>query len=246
MRTAETLSIRAYEGARAAGYGAMMRTAGYGTYRHVLDAVAAALRLNPPPEKAVVVDLGCGTGNLSLRVLRELPRAWIIGVDGSEGMLKKARLRLRGKSAGFFRRDFGRIGWEDGLPSADVVVSSGAIHHLPGLRKRALYAGVYSLLNPGGMFMNGDIIRGATPRLGRMYEDFWVGMIAEGLTRLTGRSPGLEKVRVRHRAMQRDEGDSPSTLGEQLAWLRECGFAEVECYWKLFGFAVFGGKKQGR
>ncbi|HAL47707.1 MAG TPA: hypothetical protein DCP37_08135 [Dehalococcoidia bacterium] len=40
-----------------------------------------------------------------------------------------------------------------------------------------------------------------------------------------------------------DPVDMPATIGEQLAWLGEAGFRDVDCWWLRAGHAVFGGYK---
>ena len=57
------------------------------TYRPVHDAVLHVLREDRP---RTVLDLGCGTGLLSQRIRRELPRVWVVGCDFSLGMLRRA------------------------------------------------------------------------------------------------------------------------------------------------------------
>ncbi|HAH31451.1 MAG TPA: 16S rRNA (cytosine(1402)-N(4))-methyltransferase [Elusimicrobia bacterium] len=245
MKTITTRSIRAYDNSRAANYRMMMKTAGYGSYRHLLDAISYGLHVNLLPENAIIIDLGCGTGNLSRNILREFPRARIIGVDGSESMLKIACSRFsKTGNISFLRRNFGKADWIDNLPAANAVISSGAIHHLNDRQKRSLYGQIYSLLSHGGLFINGDIIKGGNPEIQKMYEDFWLNMIIKGMEKYTGITVARNKIRAQHLEIQKNEGDRPGTLDRQLAWLRESGFKTVECYWKLFGFAVFGGVKE--
>lgn len=242
MTKKEPRSVRAYGKTRAAGYEPLIKMAGYGTYPHLLEAVNSALRAHALPRNAVVIDLGYGTGNLALNILREFPGFGITGIDGSESMLAHAVPRFKKKPAvRFLCRDFGKAGWFKGLPAADAVVSSGAIHHLGDRQKRALYGQIWSLLKPGGVFISGDIIKGDTAGARAMYEDFWVTMMQKGMLKYNGKSPDRDLILARHRRIQKDEGDRPATLAAHLAWLRACGFGRVECYWKLFGFSVFGG-----
>ncbi len=102
----------------------------------------------------------------------------------------------------------------------DAVVSSFAIHHLLHERKRALYAEVYALLNPGGVFCNLDHVASPTPR---MHEEFLhsIGYTVE----TEGRSNKLLDVET------------------QLAWLREIGFGDVDCQWKWRELTLMVGTK---
>src|SRR5512139_4281227 len=58
------------------------------TYRPVQNAVVRALHTDPP---ARILDVGCGSGKLALRLSRELPGSRVTGCDFSHGMLRQAR-----------------------------------------------------------------------------------------------------------------------------------------------------------
>jgi SAM-dependent methyltransferase len=80
-----------------------------------------------------VVELGCGAGSFSRRILRRLgPGGVLVGVDATEGLLAQARAALAGASAAVFEpvlADLARPGtWLEG---ADVVVARTVLHHVP-------------------------------------------------------------------------------------------------------------------
>jgi ubiquinone/menaquinone biosynthesis C-methylase UbiE len=93
---------------------------------HLLDELA--LRPNDR-----VVELGCGPGSFSRRILRRLGEGGVlIGVDGSAGLLDQARAALTGAGPARFEAvlaDVSGLGaWLDG---ADVVVGRAVLHHVP-------------------------------------------------------------------------------------------------------------------
>lgn len=100
-----------------------------------------------------VLDLGCGTGETAIAVLKRHPHARLMGIDSSEDMLSIARKRL--PSATFI---VSRL--EDSLPEGpfDAVVSAFAIHHLDGQEKATLFRRIAHVLSPGGRFVMLDVV----------------------------------------------------------------------------------------
>ncbi len=81
------------------------------------------------PPHARVVELGCGPGGFSARVLRRIPEGKLVGVDSSEGLLAQARSSLAGRRFETVLADAADLGpWLDG---ADAVVARAVLHHLP-------------------------------------------------------------------------------------------------------------------
>ena len=101
----------------------------------------------------VVVDIGCGTGTLTIP-LAEKTGARVIGVDGDRTILGHAR-RKAGAD---------RVEWHEGLADklpvgdaeADVVVSSLVFHHLPRRVKQAALAEARRVLRPDGLLVIAD------------------------------------------------------------------------------------------
>jgi SAM-dependent methyltransferase len=166
-----------------------------------------------------VLDLGTGDGRTLAIVLRERPGATGVGLDMSPPMLAAARQRFAGIDA----VQIGEHDLNQQLPDLgrfDLVVSSFAIHHTPHERKRALYGEVWDALEPGGTFLHLEHVASATPNL-------QLGFLgALGMT--------LE---------DEDKSNILLDVETQLTWLREIGFAEVDCYWKWRELALFGGSK---
>ena len=168
-----------------------------------------------------ILDLGTGDGRLIalLRVDRE--QADCIGLDASAPMLAAARERFAGDE----RIELVEHDLTEPLPALgrfDAIVSSMAIHHLEHERKRALYAEIFDLLEPGGVFANFDHVASPTERLHAAF----FAAIGEPLS-------------------DADPSDRLLDVETQLGWLRELGFDDVDCYWKWLEMALLIGVRPG-
>lgn len=105
-----------------------------------------------------VLELGPGTGETTARLLEQHPLAAVWGVDTSAALLRVAQARCP-------RARF-RVGrMQDPLPRGpfDLVLSVLAVHHLHALEKASLFQRVYDVLQPGGIFVLGDLVTVENP-----------------------------------------------------------------------------------
>jgi len=210
-----------------------------------------------PDDSIRVLDIGGGWGPITRVVLDAFPRARVVLHDFSEPMLEEARRRLAsyGDSVAYHRGDLLAPGWTDGLQAPfDAVVSSLAIHNVrfPD-RIRAIYQEIFPLVGPGGCFINldhvasGDLVGRANRHAQRMARQ-------QQIYEETGQWTPLDEVaapsgfggRLRaHRDAPRENLDriaahEPATLANQLRWLLEAGFDEVDCFARERGGALIG------
>jgi tRNA (cmo5U34)-methyltransferase len=164
-----------------------------------------------------VLDIGVGYGALTEELLRVFPSARVLGVDFSEPMLEHAARNLArfGDQVTFARADLQNSDWAVGLDGPfDAVVSSQAIHNVRHPeRVRQIYAEVATIVAPGGCFMNLDIFSPPGDRAGATYAAAAAGPEVA--------PPGVTK-----------RAAPPLPLREQLAWLDEAGFVEVDVLFK--------------
>ncbi|MDQ3620868.1 MAG: class I SAM-dependent methyltransferase [Verrucomicrobiota bacterium] len=195
------------------------------------------------------LDLGCGDGVLSAALLGEHPYAQGIAVDHSSSMLDVTRGRLETLPArmDFIQTDFRLPGWTPAVADFapfDAIASGFSIHHLPNTRKRELYQEVFELLGPEGIFINIEHVASATRWTESLLDDYMISAIFGEQLRAC---PGQRRVEVA-RAFYEQSGGERSGLAPlevQLDWLREIGFQDVECYFKVQELAVFGGQRPG-
>lgn len=184
-----------------------------------------------PPPAARVLDLGAGTGLLAALVRGAFPDSRIDLVDVAPAMLERARERFAGQEGvNFTVADYGTA--ELGGPY-ELIVSALSIHHLDDAAKRGLFARVLAALRPGGLFVNAEQVLAPTPELERRAHARWRRQaLALGAAEAT---VAAAEERMRH--------DRCAGLEDQLAWLRAVGFAEVDCAFKQWRFAVYTGRR---
>ena len=166
-----------------------------------------------------VLDLGTGDGRLLALVRGVCPDIEAVAMDFSPTMIEAARKRFAGESS----VSVVAHNMDEPLPvlgKLDAVISCFAIHHLVHERKRSLYAEIYGLLNPGGIFCNLEHVASVSPRL---HQEFLEGI---GFTVET-----------------EDPSNKLLDVETQLGWLRESGFAEVDCHWKWRELALLAGRR---
>jgi tRNA (cmo5U34)-methyltransferase len=178
-----------------------------------------------------IVDLGAGSGLLSVLIRERFPEAELHLVDFSAPMLDLARARMIGDEQVFFHQaDY----LKDHLPE-DVcsVASALSIHHLEDEGKRHLFSRVYGLLRKNGVFVNADHIAGPSVELEARYQATWLEQV---------RANGASEQQVAD-SLYRQKEDRRAPVGAQLGWMRRSGFAEVDCWFKDNCFAVMSGTK---
>ena len=180
------------------------------------------------PGSPRVLDLGAGTGILSEAIVRRVPSARLHLLDASSDMLQQAARRLSGHQFQMVVQSL-----EAELPAGpfDAIVSALAIHHLTDDGKRSLYARILASLAPGGIFANAEQVVGGSARLQELFE----------AVHLDGaRALGSSEAEIAG-AIERMSIDQCAAASDQLQWLRAVGFVDVDCFYRSFRFAVFGG-----
>jgi SAM-dependent methyltransferase len=209
-----------------------------------LDVLAAVLR-HLGPEVGSFLDLGCGDGVLGKVVHRLHPSAEGTFLDFNEYMIETARSRSApGRASRFVLSDYGAKGWEASLgrTSFDAIVSGYSIHHQPDARKVELYREIFDLLAPGGIFLNLEHVSSPTPRIEKVHDEFFLDALVAHQAR-SGSSRSREEVRAEYLDRPDREANILAPVESQCEWLRAIGYVEVDCFFKVFELALFGGLK---
>jgi SAM-dependent methyltransferase len=202
-----------------------------------------------------LVDLGCGSGSLTVRLLEAFPDVQVIGIDVDPSLLPLAQLRTArfGDRVRFIQKDLRDQAWTDVLSDpVDGVVSSTALHWLTEKQLKRVYKQIASILRHGGIFLNADHVGSNFGPLQQFWEwhreemrkqqrdpraDDWNTFMNAYLNEL-----GVNAREIRQQVLGEWEGTEE---GFPLAWhfdhLRKAGFAHVECFWRCDCDAIYGG-----
>lgn len=210
-------------------------------YDEMLDALTRCV----PTTSDRILELGCGTGELSLKLMHRCPSAQVVAVDYSPRMLQYASQKI--KAAGYAHRwsgiqaDFGD--WANDPTRVEIgtqfnaCVSSLAIHHLTDDMKLKLFQGIRESLNPNSCFWNADPILPESAMLKEVYQT-----VREEWTQDQGTTLAQIRDRLGNSSAQgHSNPDWLATLSAHLQMLTFAGFNLVAVPWKYYGLAVFGG-----
>jgi tRNA (cmo5U34)-methyltransferase len=198
----------------------------------VLELIAQAAAATTPGARALL-DVGCGAGNYSLKLLERLPDMEVTLMDLSRPMLDRASQRVSVATGGRVvtaQADVREVELEAG--QFDVIVAAAVLHHLRSDQEwEAVFSRFHRWLRPGGAVWISDYIEQDTPGVQRVMQK----RFGEYLTQLKD-----EAYREKVFAYIEAE-DSPRSLVFQLDMLRTAGFSQVDVLHKNGPFAAFGG-----
>ncbi|HOW28230.1 MAG TPA: methyltransferase domain-containing protein [Elusimicrobiota bacterium] len=201
------------------------------TYLEAIRAIASALPFKED-RTLKILDLGCGTGNITQALKTRYPRSHITCIDLAKNMLALAKTKLKKyKNISYWNGDIRDFDYSQRF---DAVVGSLVLHHVEETEKKSYYKKLFGCLNKNGVFYNADVFLGATRHIQDVYMRNWIDFLKKSLT------PGqIRKTLQNHR-----REDRPCRLMTELDFLREAGFRDVDVLWKNYYFAVYGGVRR--
>lgn len=184
-----------------------------------------------------VLDIGCGAGNNTLKLLQYASPFNCDLIDLSLPMLEKAKERISQVNSGkirIFQRDFREVQLPD--EKYDVIFAAAVLHHLRDDQDWEMaFRKIYRLTAQGGSVWITDLVSHEIPQvhsmMWRRYGDYLVSL-------------GGEEYKNKVFAYI-DKEDSPRPVTYQLDLLRRVGFDRVEILHKNSCFAAFGAVKEG-
>jgi len=204
-----------YFGAMVQEYDSLIRRA-VPRYDEMTDRLIAYL----PPAVGSILELGCGTGNFTLKLAARYPKAALTLVDAAPRMLEVTKERLGSRQASFVAATFEELAFEP--KSFDLVTSSISLHHVRD--KAALYGALRPLLRPGGTFRFADQLAGATDANHAVNWTRWLEFC---------RRPGnCSEAEVQSLLDHAAAHDHYTPVVEHFRLLETAGFRDLDCVWR--------------
>lgn len=197
----------------------------------LLTAAAKAIK----PKAVNVLDIGCGAGNYTLKMLSKIPNLNSVLIDLSQNMLDKAQERVLAATTGKVETIQGDIR-DIELPRNhfDIILAGAVLHHLrEDSDWEFVFQKLYNSLSPGGCLMISDLLvqdhEGVNQMVWERYADY--------LTQHGGQEyqqKVFDYIEIE---------DTPRSMTYQLELMKKVGFSSVEILHKNACFGAFGGIK---
>ena len=187
------------------------------------------------PHAKSVLDVGCGAGNYTLKLLEHLSDPDVTLVDLSKPMLDRAVQRIRPVTKGKVETIQGDIREvEIGCETHDVILAASVLHHLrDDAQWHATFEKFFDTLRSGGSLWIFDLVDSSIPAVqATMWRRY--GEYLESLKDSAYREFVFDYIA---------KEDTPRPLMFQLELLRQFGFSQIDVLHKNGCFAAFGGVK---
>jgi tRNA (cmo5U34)-methyltransferase len=182
-----------------------------------------------------VMDVGCGAGNYTLKLLQFLPNLDVTLIDLSEPMLARASDRVSQATRGTLRTIQGDVRDVDlGAEKVDIILAAAVLHHLRDESEwRHVFSAFHRALRPGGSLWVFDLVDSSITEVQRLmwkqYGEYLIGL----------KGPDYRD----HVFAYVEKEDTPRSLLFQLDLLREVGFTNIDVLHKKLCFAAYGAVK---
>lgn len=165
-----------------------------------------------------ILELGCGTGNLTQLIILRYPNAKITAIDISEEIINECKSRIAFQNIEFIKSDFKEL--ELPQNTFDLIVSSISIHHINDEAKKVMFRKLYQAQPSKGVFSFCDQLRGETEYIYNKHIEKWKEYAQE-----QGTTPDEWEMWMKH---QHDHGYH-TTLSNHTKWLKDAGYNIVDC-----------------
>ncbi len=200
-------------------------------YDDMLNAILEYIPREFKPKR--ILELGCGSGNLTDKVINRFSGSIIEVVDISGDFLNFSKLRFKDRTKIIYHQmDFKELNFKEN--SFDLVVSSISIHHIEDHDKKNLFEIIYKILKPKGKLVFSDQAKGSNEYIYKKHIEIWHKEAIK-----LGSSEADWKMWMDHQ----NKHDFHSTVLEHIDWMKAANFKNIDILWKNLLWTVFYGEK---
>jgi tRNA (cmo5U34)-methyltransferase len=197
----------------------------------VLELITSAAAATTPNAESVL-DVGCGAGNYTLKLLQKIPGFHATLIDLSQPMLDRAAHRIGAKNTTKLQGDIRELDLREN--SFDIIMAAAVLHHLrTDPEWENVFAKFFRALRPGGSLWISDLVLHTSAGIEKLMWQRY-GSYLTGLKDKTYRDQVFAYI---------EKEDTPRPLMYQLDLLRKAGFVQLEVLHKNGPFAAFGAVK---
>lgn len=232
-----------------------------------------ARAVDPKSIRGTILDIGSGTGEESIRIMKEFPNIKIVALDLCKPMHDEFQKRIENDveldtSSTVDRVKFlvtdlldSEPNWESRLlkhlPKEEqktggykAVISAFTIHHLTDEQKKLAYVRMFDVLEPGGVMINGDLFDYASGSLASYAQNYdldWIGkqFNQPSIEFEVGKKMPKEKRKILADAWLAHYRDDNklSSIAEQIEMLRQARFVEIGNPFRFWQVGILWGRK---
>jgi len=193
----------------------------------------------------LILDIGCGHGDVTAEILQYKPDARCILIDYSDEMLASCKEAFAtNRNISFFQQDL-----NNGLPDSiknmkfDAVVSCFSLHHIDFDKRVLLYTDIRNVLKDKSLFINGDMFKGESPQLSEWEFDNWISWMVLKFKENLNQIYSFDEIKNRQLESFKKMGDKPGTIWQMYDDFKKAGFNNVDCMFKIQNLAVLSAQK---
>ena len=201
-------------------------------HREMLEALVSSIPFSTV-EPIKIVELGCGTGMATYNIIKRYPNASLKCIDMSPDMLNLAKKKLEAFSnIEFELADYTKCKLEG---KYDAVVSFLSLMYLANDETRkSVFRKAYDVLTPRGIFVSGESNVSRNKHFQEICTEKWIEHMRKSYSDDFIKTEVLEKAK---------KHGSASVLTDEIQYLEDVGFKQVDVFWKYYGFSVYGAIK---
>lgn len=175
----------------------------------------------------LLLDVGTSTGEIIKNSVDAFPNAHFIGLDYSDAMMQEAREKFKNnKNVSLFKHDLRKqYNYHDKF---DVIVSCLTIQFTPIEYRLQILKNMYSILEPGGVFIFVEKVLGNSAVIDKTFVDIYYSMKQQN---------GYSYEEIQRKKLALEGVLVPVTAGWNEELLKISGFSEIDCFWRCLNFA---------